>query len=60
LQVDLVRLDRAVPAARCVGSRLVESGYKPGGAPPAAFATFVRTETNKYGKIINTIGLEKN
>jgi tripartite-type tricarboxylate transporter receptor subunit TctC len=43
-----------------VQKRLIESGYKPGGAPPTEFAKFVKTETDKYGKIIKTIGLEKN
>jgi tripartite-type tricarboxylate transporter receptor subunit TctC len=43
-----------------VRQRLIENGYKPGGATPAAFRTFVKDETAKYGKIIQTIGLEKN
>ena len=43
-----------------VQKQLIERGYKPGGAPPAEFAKFVKTETDKYGKIIKTIGLEKN
>ena len=43
-----------------VQKRLIETGYKPGGAPPAEFAKFVKAETDKYGKIIKTIGLEKN
>jgi len=28
--------------------------------PPAEFAGFVKTETEKFGKIIETIGMEKN
>jgi tripartite-type tricarboxylate transporter receptor subunit TctC len=43
-----------------VQKQLIERGYKPGGAPPVEFAKFVKTETDKYGKIIKTIGLEKN
>jgi tripartite-type tricarboxylate transporter receptor subunit TctC len=43
-----------------VQKRLIESGYRPGGSPPAEFAKFVKAETEKYGKIIKTIGLEKN
>ena len=43
-----------------VQKRLIESGYRPGAAAPAEFANFVKTETDKYGKIIKTIGLEKN
>ncbi len=43
-----------------VQKRLIETGYTPGGAPPAEFAKFVKVETEKYGKIIKTIGLEKN
>jgi tripartite-type tricarboxylate transporter receptor subunit TctC len=43
-----------------VRKKLIESGYRPGGLPPAEFAKFVKTETEKYGKIIKTIGLEKN
>ena len=43
-----------------VRTKLIEGGYKPGGAPPDEFAKFIRTEMDKYGKIIQTIGLEKN
>lgn len=42
-----------------VQKRLVENGYQPGGEPPAEFARFVRAETEKYGRIIRTVGLEK-
>jgi tripartite-type tricarboxylate transporter receptor subunit TctC len=43
-----------------VQKRLIDNGYKPGGAPPAAFGKFVKSETEKYGKIISAVGLEKN
>ena len=43
-----------------VRTKLIEGGYKPGGAPPDEFAKFIRSEMDKYGKIIQTIGLEKN
>ena len=42
-----------------VQKKLIENGYQPGGEPPAEFARFVKTETEKYGRIIETIGLEK-
>jgi len=42
-----------------VQKKLIENGYQPGGEPPAEFARFVKTETEKYGRIIQTIGLEK-
>jgi tripartite-type tricarboxylate transporter receptor subunit TctC len=43
-----------------VRTKLIEGGYKPGGMPPDEFAKFIRSELDKYGKIIKTIGLEKN
>lgn len=43
-----------------VREKLATNGYTPGGAPPAEFSTFVKDETVKYGKIIQSIGLEKN
>jgi tripartite-type tricarboxylate transporter receptor subunit TctC len=43
-----------------VRQKLVDGGYTPGGEPPAEFAKFVKVETEKYGRIIRTIGLEKN
>ncbi len=51
---------RTVLEDEAVRKRLIESGYRPGGSPPAEFAKFVKAETEKYGKIIKTIGLEKN
>jgi tripartite-type tricarboxylate transporter receptor subunit TctC len=51
---------RTVLENEAVQKRLIESGYRPGGSPPAEFAKFVKAETEKYGKIIKTIGLEKN
>jgi len=42
-----------------VQKKLIENGYQPGGEPPAEFARFVKAETEKYGRIIQTIGLEK-
>jgi tripartite-type tricarboxylate transporter receptor subunit TctC len=51
---------RTVLDNEAVQKRLIESGYRPGGSPPAEFAKFVKAETEKYGKIIKTIGLEKN
>ena len=51
---------RTVLEDETVRKRLIESGYRPGGSPPAEFAKFVKAETEKYGKIIKTIGLEKN
>jgi tripartite-type tricarboxylate transporter receptor subunit TctC len=50
----------AVLANETVRQRLIEGGYKPGGEPPAEFARFTKVETEKYGRIIRTIGLEKN
>jgi tripartite-type tricarboxylate transporter receptor subunit TctC len=43
-----------------VRKKLIENGYQPGGETPAEFARFVKIETEKYGRIIQTIGLEKN
>jgi tripartite-type tricarboxylate transporter receptor subunit TctC len=43
-----------------VRKKLAENGYRVGGEPPAEFAKFVKLETEKYGRIIQTIGLEKN
>ncbi len=40
--------------------KLVEGGYRPGGMPPGEFAKFVKAETEKYGKIVKTIGMQKN
>jgi tripartite-type tricarboxylate transporter receptor subunit TctC len=51
---------RTVLDNEAVQKRLIESGYRPGGSPPAEFAKLVKAETEKYGKIIKTIGLEKN
>ena len=42
-----------------VQTKLAENGYRPGGEPPSEFAQFVKSETEKYGNIIRTIGLEK-
>ncbi len=42
-----------------VRQKLVEGGYAPGGISPPEFAKFVKAETDKYGRIIKTIGLEK-
>ena len=33
---------------------------RPGGMPPGEFAKFVKAETEKYGKIVKTIGMQKN
>jgi tripartite-type tricarboxylate transporter receptor subunit TctC len=51
---------RAVLDDAAIQKRLAENGYRPGGEPPVEFARFVKSETEKYGRIIQTIGLEKN
>ncbi len=50
----------AVLRTDTVRQRLIDNGYQPGGAAPPEFRKFVKDETAKYGKIIETIGLEKN
>jgi tripartite-type tricarboxylate transporter receptor subunit TctC len=51
---------RTVLQSDAVQKKLIESGYRPGGMPPAEFAKYVKSETEKYGKIIKSIGMEKN
>jgi tripartite-type tricarboxylate transporter receptor subunit TctC len=51
---------KAVLENPAVRQKLIETGYSPGGEPPAEFAKFVKSEADKYGRIIKTIGLEKN
>lgn len=51
---------KAVLQKEEVQKRLFDLGYSVGGMPPAEFAIKVKSEHEKYGKIINTIGLEKN
>ncbi len=51
---------KEVLQTEAVRQKLVANGYTPGGAPSAEFGKFVKDETGKYGKIIQSIGLEKN
>ena len=51
---------RTVLQTEAVQKKLIDGGFRPGGMPPAEFSKFVKTETEKYGKIIKTIGMEKN
>ena len=51
---------RTVLQTEVVRKKLIDGGFRPGGMSPADFARFVKTETEKFGKIIETIGMEKN
>jgi tripartite-type tricarboxylate transporter receptor subunit TctC len=51
---------RTVLQSDAVQKKLIESGYRPGGMPPAEFGKYVKSETEKYGKIIKSIGMDKN
>lgn len=43
-----------------IQQRLRESGYDPKGNTPAQFSEFINNEIQKYGKIIDAAGLQKN
>ena len=42
---------------RDVLDTLTAQGYEPGGQSPAEFAAFIRSELEKYGKIVKTAGI---
>ena len=60
----LDKLDRALAQTLAdpeIQSKLAEQGMDLGGGPqtPAAFASYVRDEWSKYGKLTASLGLSK-
>ncbi|MEI9806093.1 MAG: tripartite tricarboxylate transporter substrate-binding protein [Pseudolabrys sp.] len=56
IQIDI----KKVLEIEAVRRQLVDGGFDPVGDTPSQFASFIQSETEKYGKVISRIGLEKN